>query len=142
MDLQHRYQVEKEYHDRKATDNTRTGFYAWGVLSKADRYAYALLGDLQGKVVLDLGCGGGHHAVRFAERGAIEDIVFFAEPFSALSHREFYLLALAALALLPLKRRGAFQRTLNWLSRLDDSLFSRRPTIRRYAWVTVFEVIK
>lgn len=72
----------------------------------------------------------------------IEDVVFFAEPFSALRHREFYLLALVALALLPVKSKGTFQRTLNWLSRLDDSLFTRWPTLGRYAWVTVFEVIK
>ncbi|MEM2002942.1 MAG: hypothetical protein QXT77_09880, partial [Candidatus Methanomethylicaceae archaeon] len=72
----------------------------------------------------------------------IDDVVFFAEPFSALRYREFYLLALAAFALLPLKSRGILQRTLNQLSRLDDGLFTRWPTLGRYGWVIVFEVLK
>jgi len=33
-------------------------------------YAYYLLGDIQGKIVLDLGCGNGENLVLLAERGA------------------------------------------------------------------------
>lgn len=63
--------LEREFHDRKATIGFRKDHYAWGILDKADKYAYDLLGDLQDKVILDLGCGVGHHAIRFAQRGAI-----------------------------------------------------------------------
>lgn len=251
-----RQQIEKAFHDRKALKDTKADFYAWGILRAADGYAYELLGDLRNKLVLDLGCGGGHHAVRFAEQGAlvyaidlstgmvektrqkvkekglddrvkvfqmsaeelifpnetfdlvfghsilhhteldltrvqvhrvlkrvhrvlkrggkgvfleplghnpllklwrrftphrrtptekplsIHDVAFFAEPFSAYRSREFYLLALATVALLPFGVQGAFERVLNWLTSLDEHLFTRYPRLRRYAWVTVFEVIK
>lgn len=53
MDLEDLHRLEKEFHDKKASDNARTDYYAWGVLNKADMYAYNLLGDLQGKVLLD-----------------------------------------------------------------------------------------
>lgn len=249
MDFEQRYRQEKQFHDKKAASSAGADFYSLGVLARADQYAYELLGELRGKLILDLGCGAGHHAMKFAEQGArvyaidlspgmveraksrvkengldgrvrvvemsaeelqfpdetfdlvfghsilhhtdleltrthvyrvlkqggkgvfleplghnplinlfrkltpqrrtptekplkIDDVVFFAEPFSALRYREFYLLALAAFALLPLKSRGILQRTLNQLSRLDDGLFTRWPTLGRYGWVIVFEVLK
>lgn len=249
MDFEQRYRQEKQFHDKRAAGSAGADFYGLGALTRADHYAYELLGDLQGKLVLDLGCGTGHHAVKFAEKGArvyaidlspgmveraksrvkenglddrvkviemsaeelqfpdetfdlvfghsilhhttleltraqvhrvlkaggkgvfleplghnplvnlfrkltphrrtttekplkFEEVVFFAQPFSALRHHEFYLLALAAFALLPFKSSRAFQATLNWLSRLDDIIFASWSTSRRYAWVTVFEVIK
>lgn len=247
--FEQRHKEEQQFHDKKATCVCAESLYHWGVLARADQYAYELIGDLQGKLVLDLGCGAGHHAINFAEKGAtvyaidisagmvekarakikesglesqvtviqmnaeemdfpnetfdvvfghsilhhtrleltrgqvyrvlkrggkgvfleplghnplinlfrkvtpnrrtatekplkISDIFFFAEPFSALKHREFYFLALATFALKPLKNRRLFQRILDQLSRLDENLFARWPTIGQYAWVTVFEVIK
>lgn len=244
-----RQQIEMEFHNRKALESTRRDFYAWGILSTADRYAYELLGDLRNKVVLDLGCGGGCHALRFAEQGAvvyavdlstgmvekarqkveekglddrvkvfqmsaeelrfpdesfdlvfghsilhhtqldltraqvhrvlrrggkgvfleplghnvllnlfrkltpqrrtptekplrIHDVAFFAEPFAVWRSREFYLLALATVALLPFRAQGTFERALNWLTSLDEHLLTRWFRLRRYAWVTVFEVTK
>ncbi|KUK43551.1 MAG: Methyltransferase type 11 [Methanothrix harundinacea] len=248
MDFDERYRQEKEFHDKKS-ENARADFYTYGVLDRANRYAYDLLGDLQDLVVLDLGCGIGHHCLMLAERGAmvyavdlsagmvkktkkrikenglddrikvlqmnaeelqfndetfdivfghsilhhthleitrgevhrvlrqggkgvffeplghnalmnlfrkltpsrrtpsekplkIEDLVFFAEPFSALKHREFYLLALISFPLLPFNREGGVRWVFNRLSRLDDGLFSHWPILSRYGWVTVFEVIK
>lgn len=249
MEFHHRYQVEKDFHDRRAAENDVVGLYSYGILAAADRYAYELPGPLQGKVVLDLGCGGGHHAVAFAERGAfvyavdlspgmvekaknmakekgvearvtalqmnaealefpdetfdivfghsilhhlnlelarsevhrvlkrggkgvfleplghnifinlfrkitpgrrtstekplrMRDVLFFAEPFSSLKHREFYLLALSALALFPFPNKRPFQKAFAWLSKLDDHLLAQWPILGRYAWVTVFEVMK
>jgi SAM-dependent methyltransferase len=42
---------------------TPDSYYAW-------EYAYSLLGDVHGKVVLDLGCGGGENSYVLALRGA------------------------------------------------------------------------
>ena len=69
MDNMNRRQIEMEFHDRKAFEDARVDFYTRGILSAADRYAYELLGNLREKVVLDLGCGSGHHAVKLAEQG-------------------------------------------------------------------------
>lgn len=220
-----------------------------GILFIADRYAYNLLsGSLEGAVLLDLGCGRGHHTINFAEKGAtvyaidlspgmvkatakaveqrgldnqvhvmemnaeellfpeemfdivfghsilhhtnlkltraqvyrvlkrggigvfleplghnpflnlfrrltprrrtpterplkMKDLLFFAEPFSCFHHREFYIIAWIALALLPFSR-WAFQRTLNYLVCIDDFLLYRWPAFGAYAWVTVFKVVK
>jgi len=71
----------------------------------------------------------------------MQDLFFFAEPFSAFDHREFYMVALIALIFLPLSKQ-AFQKTLDFLSIIDDNLLSRWPALSRYAWVTVFEVVK
>lgn len=244
------HEVEKEFHDRKVVEGPRKNVYSLSILDRrTDRYTYHLLGNLQDKVVLDLGCGGGHHTVRFAERGAtvyaidlsagmvenarkavkehglservkvlqmeaeklqfadetfdlvvgyailhhtrleltraevhrvlkkggrgvfteplghnpfsnlfrkltpehrtptenplrMEDVIFFGEPFSTLRHREFYLLALAAVFLLPFKSKRVFQKILNWLLLVDDFLFTYWPTLGRYARIVVFEVVK
>lgn len=248
MDFDERYRQEKEFHDKKS-ENGGADFYTYGVLDIANRYAHNSLGDLQDLVVLDLGCGTGHHSLRLAKKGAlvyavdlsagmvertkrrvkenglgdrikvlqmnaeelqfgdetfdivfghsvlhhtnlditrrevhkvlkrggkgvfleplghnplvnlfrkltpsrrtpserplkIEDLSFFAEPFSALKHREFYLMALIAFPLLLSKDGVVFQRVFNYLSQFDDSLFSHWPLLGRYGWVTVFEVIK
>jgi SAM-dependent methyltransferase len=249
MDFGEQYRQEKEFHDKKS-ENAGTGFYTYGVLGKADRYAHdSTCGDLQDLVVLDLGCGTGHHSLSLAKKGAlvyavdlsagmvektkrrvkenglgdrikvlqmnaeelqfgdetfdivfghsvlhhtnlditrrevhkvlkrggkgvfleplghnplvnlfrkltpsrrtpserplkIEVLSFFAEPFSALKHREFYLMALIAFPLLLSKDVVIFQRVFKYLSQFDDSLFSHWPLLGRYGWVTVFEVIK
>ncbi|MGA9351512.1 MAG: methyltransferase domain-containing protein [Anaerolineae bacterium] len=65
-----RHVIEASFHDSIA-GLERMDFYAYGALDAADSYAYALLGDLKDKVLLDLGCGKGNHALHFAKLGAI-----------------------------------------------------------------------
>jgi ubiquinone/menaquinone biosynthesis C-methylase UbiE len=244
-----RYEVEKVFHDRKAQAVQKDFLYSCGILLKPDSYAYKLLEPLEGKVVLDLGCGSGHHSVVFAKRGAyvyaidlspemvrkarefaekegvadritilemnaealefpnetfdivfghsilhhldleaarvgiyrvlkrggkgifleplghnvfinifrkitphrrtptekpllMEDILFFAEPFSSVCHREFFFLALCALPLLALPRKKLFEKTFSCLSKLDELLLAWCPNLGRWAWVTVVEVVK
>jgi ubiquinone/menaquinone biosynthesis C-methylase UbiE len=67
---QQRRQIEQQFHDQTAHVERRD-FYAWGALRTADEYAYALVGDPSGCVVLDLGCGQGAHTRWFARRGAV-----------------------------------------------------------------------
>ncbi len=249
MGTNNRIRTERDFHDKMAITTGHRGSYWSGILSRADHYAYDLLGSsLDGKVILDLGCGSGHHAINFAGKGATvyaidlspgmvqvaadavrqkgldgrvlvlemnaeellfpeemfdvvfghsilhhtnleltraqiyrvlkrggrgifleplghnpfinlfrtltpqcrtptekplryADLLFFAEPFSAFYHREFYMAALIAVAFLPFGKQ-AFQKVLNWLSRVDDILLNRWPALGRYAWVTVFEVVK
>ncbi|MDZ4718793.1 MAG: class I SAM-dependent methyltransferase [Roseiflexaceae bacterium] len=69
-----------------------------------------------------------------------DEIHFFGEPFSQLHHHEFYLVALAAFACIPLKNRTLFQIALNTLIPLDDRIFARWPHMRRYAWAVVLEL--
>lgn len=71
-----------------------------------------------------------------------EDVLFFAQPFSIFQHREFYLLALAAFALVPLRNRRLFQAALDTLGRADDALLARWPGLGKYAWVVVLELVK
>ncbi|MGQ9547410.1 MAG: class I SAM-dependent methyltransferase [Roseiflexus sp.] len=71
---------------------------------------------------------------------SMADLRFFAEPFAGASHREFYLLALAAFAFAPFGGRGLFQRTLQALNAVDRHIFRLTPVLRRYAWVTVIEM--
>lgn len=56
-----------------------------------------------------------------------EDMFFFAQPFSHLRHREFYLLALAAFVLAPLRNRALFRTMLDILGRADDVLLAHQP---------------
>ena len=64
-----RQQVERTHHDRIAA-RERRDFYAWGALDAADAYACSLIDQPAGRLMLDLGCGRGAHAVRFAQSGA------------------------------------------------------------------------
>ena len=66
-----RAETEKQFHDAEATISVKGNpFYSLGILDKADDYAYSLLGDLAGKMVLEIGCGMGEHTIRLAKRGA------------------------------------------------------------------------
>jgi ubiquinone/menaquinone biosynthesis C-methylase UbiE len=66
-----RSEIEKQFHDAKATISVKGNpFYSLGILDKADEYAYSLLGDLAGKMALEIGCGMGEHTIRLAKRGA------------------------------------------------------------------------
>lgn len=69
-----------------------------------------------------------------------DEIRFFAEPFGRFSRREFYLVALAAFAFVPLRSRRLFQSALAALVPIDDLLFTRWPRLRRYAWAVVLDL--
>jgi len=213
-----RSEIEKQFHDAKATISVKGNpFYSLGILDKADEYAYSLLGDLAGKMALEIGCGMGEHTIRLAKRGAqvyaidispemVEQsrqrmkeeglgnqvivlemnaeemefaegtfdavfghsvlhhtdlgltrgevyrvlkkggtwdaLLFWGQPFSSFTHQEFYLIALAAVVLLPFRNRKLFQSAVKILSRADDTIFQICPSLRRYAWVTVIRVVK
>lgn len=64
-----RQQIERTHHDRVAS-RERRDFYAWGALAAADAYAYSLIDQPAGRLMLDLGCGRGAHTVHFAQSGA------------------------------------------------------------------------
>lgn len=64
-----RQQIERTHHDRVAS-HERHDFYTWGALAAADAHAYSLIGQPVGRLMLDLGCGRGDHAVCFAQSGA------------------------------------------------------------------------
>jgi SAM-dependent methyltransferase len=68
------------------------------------------------------------------------DLRYIAEPFSALHQREFYLVALAAFALVPLRNARLFQATMRALLPIDDWLFACWPRLKRYAWAVVLEL--
>lgn len=69
--LESRHDVEREFHDQRAGYQADDyDFYAYGgmdLIMAAFREAF---GDLQGKTVLDFGCGDGARAVDYARRGA------------------------------------------------------------------------
>ena len=65
-----RHKIEEQFHDTKA----RVGvddFYRFGALTTADNMLWSWLGDLQGKRLLEIGCGDGSATVRFAKAGAL-----------------------------------------------------------------------
>ncbi len=67
--LAERQQIEEQFHDRKAVEPPQD-FYGYGALDAADAYLRETLGDLQGKRLLEIGCGDGTATLRFAQRGA------------------------------------------------------------------------
>lgn len=76
-----RLDFEREFHDRQAADRAASFRAGRADLAFADedyldhetwvRPAFARLGDLRGKVVLDYGCGHGMAAIVLARRGAV-----------------------------------------------------------------------
>jgi len=92
MKLTERHYAEEQFHNAKAGENKKD-FYALGAIEIADRYWFHLCltslpeqklswdevrksefeftGSLSGKVVLDLGCGNGYNAIKFAKMGAL-----------------------------------------------------------------------
>jgi SAM-dependent methyltransferase len=69
VSLTKRHEVERAFHDR-GDGRALDGMYRLGVLDAADCYAHALVGDVRGQVVLELGCGSGENTVRLAAAGA------------------------------------------------------------------------
>lgn len=64
-----RYIIEEQFHDTKALEGVND-FYKFGALEIADLFLWSWMGDLQGKHVLEIGCGDGGSTVRFARMGA------------------------------------------------------------------------
>ena len=62
--------------------------------------------------------------------------------FPIVHHREFYLLSLGAAIFSFLKSKRMFNWSLAGLMRADERLFALAPWLRRYAWITVIEIIR
>ncbi len=62
--------------------------------------------------------------------------------FSLVHHREFYLLSLGAVIFSFLKSKRMFDWSLARLMGADERLFALAPWLRKYAWITVIEVIR
>ena len=250
--LRERWRQEADFHDSMVEHDTRwTAFRAYGLSEASIRYARDLVGDLQDKVIVDIGCGDGGRTCSFVQAGATVlacdisygmakaalrhlqdtakgtpcitscqqmaaeemayasnsiDIIFgisvlhhlepllaikevkrvlkpggraiFVEPlnrnplsnlyraltpnrhsenespldysiigtlknhFSIVRHREFYLLSLGAAIFSFLKCKRMFDWSLAGLIRADERLFVLAPWLRKYAWITVIEIIK
>lgn len=69
-----RHEVERLFHDRKATAEHKSengNFYAAGGIDLVWRSYLARVGHLQGKRVLDFGCGEGWSTMEYVRRGAV-----------------------------------------------------------------------
>lgn len=73
---------------------------------------------------------------------ALHQIQQLVDGFSAGSHREFYLSAPAAAGFALLRSRWLFDRSLSALYAIDEFLFRRLPTLRRFAWISVAQMTK
>jgi SAM-dependent methyltransferase len=72
--LETRHEVERHFHDHKAKsrqDSDPHDFYAAGGLDDVWRAYLAQAGPLEGKTILDFGCGEGWAATEYARRGAV-----------------------------------------------------------------------
>lgn len=246
-----RLREEAQFHDQMVEKDTRwTGFRAYGLSAASIEYAFSLVGNGEGKVILDMGCGAGErtapllqpgvhcYAFDISQRMAGEadkrlrqialargasiacqqmageqmafasnsvDIVFgisvlhhldislafseikrvlkpggraiFVEPlnhhpiaklyrrstparhseaeepldfsffrrveneFSKVTHKEFYLFSLGAAVFAILKNKFLFDKALELLMKVDEALFSRFPRSRKFAWITVVELM-
>jgi ubiquinone/menaquinone biosynthesis C-methylase UbiE len=67
---------------------------------------------------------------------------FFKQQFGEVHHKEFYLLSLGATTFAYFRSKPLFDWSLAALSMIDEWLFARWPWLRRYAWITVVELIK
>jgi 2-polyprenyl-3-methyl-5-hydroxy-6-metoxy-1,4-benzoquinol methylase len=70
--LESRHEVERRFHDermagRQADDRD---FYAVGGMDLVLDAYHEAIGDMQGKTVLDFGCGDGARSIQYAKRGA------------------------------------------------------------------------
>jgi ubiquinone/menaquinone biosynthesis C-methylase UbiE len=69
------FEKERKFHDQWAAtidvDGIQVRDYFETCTAPENRFILKHLGDVQGKVLLDLGCGAGENSVYFAKRGAI-----------------------------------------------------------------------
>src|SRR6266446_9166849 len=67
-------QRERSFHDRWAesidVDGIRVSDYFEACTAPENRFILGHLGDVEGKMLLDLGCGAGENSVYFAQKGA------------------------------------------------------------------------
>jgi len=64
-----RHAIEEAFHDAKAAV-ALNDFYLFNPLEIADAFSEARLGKLEGKRLLEIGCGDGRLSVKFAQAGA------------------------------------------------------------------------
>src|ERR1700747_2924276 len=73
-DLTERHHIEERFHDQRtqhgAKPSARMDFYSSGVNDEHFRILLEAVGSLQGKRVLDFGCGRGQTSRIYAEMGA------------------------------------------------------------------------
>lgn len=73
VSLENRHEVERKFHDAKAGGHHQGGgadFYAAGGLDQIWAAYLEAMGSLQGRAILDFGCGEGWSTLAYAERGA------------------------------------------------------------------------
>lgn len=63
------------------------------------------------------------------------------QDFSEVNHKEFYLFSLAAAACSLVRSKKLFDASLGLLLKVDRFIFSRFPHMRKYAWITVMELV-
>ena len=70
--LESRHDVERRFHDERMADRKvdDRDFYAVGGMDLVLDAYHEAMGDLQGKTVLDFGCGDGARSLQYAQRGA------------------------------------------------------------------------
>jgi len=61
--------------------------------------------------------------------------------FSIVHHKEFYLLSLMAAFVSFFRNKEIFDKVLAMLMKLDEKISNRFPWIRKYAWITVIEIV-
>ena len=66
----------------------------------------------------------------------------FSDQFSEVRHREFYLLSLGAVVFAFLRNKFLFDLFLGAVLKVDEWLFKQLPWLRRYAWITVIELVR
>jgi len=244
-----RLEVEKKFHDKKYMEPYKYIPTLRGDIDMAYQYALSLLEPIEGKTILDYGCGEGRASIYFAKRGAyvygidissiaiskakelakkhevedktnfevmnaealdfhdesfdfihglailhhldltrardeiyrvlkkggkavfleplghnpfinlyrkltphlrtpterpllMRDLVYFSEPFSNFYHKEFYLTALLAVPLSILPNKNIFKKIYNNFAKLDNIIINKCQILRKYAWITVIQVIK
>ena len=68
--IQERQQAEKAFHEKKFGEEKSTSHYRTGFKSDLMERFWAEMGDLNGKKILELGCGTGWLTLMMAKRGA------------------------------------------------------------------------
>ncbi len=68
-DVSERQRIEEQYHDKKTSDNFQYDLH-YPELSEDYNYFWNIIGDVEGKKMLDFGCGNGWVSIKFATSGA------------------------------------------------------------------------